>query len=335
MNRKKDRILKGISVDNQLSHFCKGLRSRKFFLLASHVNPEGDAVGCVLAMESLLRRLGKKTLIVCEDPLPERLSCLKTKRWHQVKDVKLDHRHDALVVADCPTLERIGSTIQFVQSDTAIFNIDHHVTNKRFGTYNYVQPKAAACGEVVYEIFKRFRMPLNKKEATALYVSISTDTGSFKFSNTTVRTHQIAADLIQTGINIEAINDDLYATYSLRKMKLYSRLMSKVQTESNGQVAWVSLERRDLEDSGATYEDTEGFIDFLKYIREVKYAFFLSETKTPNEVRVSFRSKGSHDVSKIAMRFGGGGHSKASGCVIQAPIDRAAAMILREMRKKI
>lgn len=320
---------------NGLDKLCKGLKSKQYFLLASHVNPEGDAVGCVLALDSLLRRLGKKTKIVCEDPFPARLHALQSSRWNQVKDMKFDSRYDSLVVADCPTLERIGKTLDFVNSDTTIFNIDHHITNKEFGTYNYIRPRAAACGEVVYDIFKYFKLPLNREEATALYVTIATDTGSFKYSNTTVRSHQIAAELIKTGIDIEKINDDIYATYSLHKMNLYSRLLAKVQTEFKGQAAWVGMHREDLLQSGATYEDTEGFIDFLKYLREVKFAFFMTESENPNHIRVSFRSRGVYDVSKIAMKFGGGGHQKASGCTMMGPLDHAAQQILVEVKQAL
>lgn len=322
--------------NSTLDEFCDGLKKADNFLLASHVNPEGDAIGSVIAMESLLRRLGKRTTIVCEDPFPERLSCLPhQERWNILKNIQAKGgRFDALVVADCPTLGRIGKVNELLSPKTVIFNIDHHISNDLFGNFNYVKPKAAACGEVIYEIIKKFKMPITKEEAVALYVSLSTDTGSFKYSNTSVGSHQIAAELIQTGIDIARINEDLYATYSLNKLSLYSRLLGKVETTSGGKVAWVSMSRRDLLDSKATYEDTEGFIDFLKYIREVKVAFFMSEMEKPNEVKVSFRSKEKYDVNQIATAFGGGGHKKASGCTINKNPAEAVQAILKEIQKQ-
>ncbi len=322
-------------ANDSLAKFCEGLKESKSFLLASHVNPEGDAVACVLAMDSLLRRLGKKTIVGCEDPFPERLSVLPSKRWNQAKNIPSDRNFDAILVCDCPTLERIGKTFEFVKPGMKIFNIDHHVTNRMFGTHNYVQPKAAACGEVVYDIFKHFRLPITKDEAICLYVSIVTDTGSFKYGNTSVRCHEIASELIQKGVDVEKINDGLYSIYSLHKIRLYSNLMSKIRTEHHGDVAWVWMSHQDLEESGANYEDMEGFIDFLKYIKNVKYAFFLSENSRPDSIRVSFRSKGNYDASKIAMRFGGGGHTKAAGCTINAPIQEAAKLILKEIYKSL
>lgn len=240
----------------------------------------------------------------------------------------------ALVVADCPILERIGKVQELLRPDTTIFNIDHHISNARFGHYNYVKPEAAACGEVIYEIMKRLNLPLTKKEAVPLYVSLSTDTGSFKYSNTSVRVHRIAAELIKTGIDVDRINEELYATYSLNKIQLYSRLLARVETAFKGKVAWVVMRRADLHHSGATYEDTEGFIDFLKYLKEVKVAFFLSEMEKPNEVKVSFRSKEKYDVNQIATTFGGGGHKKASGCTINLSIDEAINAVLREIEKR-
>lgn len=323
------------SHSKKLSEFCRGIKKAKSFLLASHVNPEGDAVACLLAMDSLLRRLGKKSVIVCEDPFPERLSILPSKRWNQVKDIQNHKAYDAVLIADCPTLERIGKTRDLITPNMAIFNIDHHHTNKMFGDYNYVKVKAAACGEVVFDIFKHLRVPIKKNEAEALYVSINTDTGAFKYSTATVETHRIAAELIETGLDVEKINENLYATYSLHKMRLYSRLMAKVQTDHFGDIAWVGMTREDLHHSGASYEDTEGFIDFLKYIREVKFAFFLSETETPNHIRVSIRSKGKYDASKAAAHFGGGGHQKASGCTIQGTLEDAAQGLIRQMHKQL
>ena len=305
--------------------------------MTSHVNPEGDAIGSLLAMASLLKRTGKKTTLAFEDAFPERLVCLPHQDWwhtyEEFKNKKNSFR--ALVVTDCPTIERIGEIKEMVGPGTVIFNIDHHISNSCYGTYNYIKPEAAASGELVYEIFRHFNLPLTREEATALYVSISTDTGSFKYGNTTVRTHQIAADLIQTGIDIDRINEELYATYSLNKIQLYSRLLGKVQTAFRGKVAWVAMSRRDLKACRATYEDTEGFIDFLKCLKEVKIAFFLSEWQKPDEVKVSFRSKGDYDVNQIATFFGGGGHRKASGCTLKMSLTKAVREILKQIKTQI
>jgi len=316
-----------------LKTFCAALKRYKRFLLACHVAPEGDAIGSVLAMESLLRRLGKQTYVVNDDAFPERLPCLSSKLWHETDRVKKKAGYfDALVTTDCPTLERIGKVRQFIGPDTVIFNIDHHISNNLFGHYNYVKPQAAASGEVVFDIYKQMKLKVTRQEAQDLYVAISTDTGSFKYSTTTVNSHLITAELMQTGINIEKINDQIYSSYSLNKIQLYSRLLGRVTTTSKGRIAWVSLRRHDLKVSGSTYEDTEGFIDFLRYLKEVNIAFFISEMSS-EMVKVSFRAKGPYDVNLIATEFDGGGHRKMSGCAIKTSLEHAETLILKAIRR--
>ncbi|MDD5217077.1 MAG: bifunctional oligoribonuclease/PAP phosphatase NrnA [Candidatus Omnitrophica bacterium] len=310
--------------------FCRALSLYDHFLLSCHVSPEADSIGSLLAMDSLLRRLGKKTTVICEDPFPQRLeACLSSKRWKMLNELQKPQSYfQALITTDCPTLERIGKVRDIITPDTVIFNIDHHISNQFFGHFNFVRPKASACGEVVFEIFKRMRMTIHKEEAKNLYIAIMTDTGSFKYSNTTVSCHRVAAELISLGIDVDKINDAFYSTYSLSRIHLYSRLLSRVKTTPSGKIAWVGMKRSDLSHSGATYEDAEGFIDFLKYLKEVKVAFFMSEMKPDRQVKVSFRAKGNYDVNKIATYFHGGGHLKASGCVLRGTLHQAEKAIL-------
>lgn len=318
-----------------LNDFCKNLKKYDNFLLSCHVMPEGDAIGSILAIDSLLRRLGKKTTVVCDDVFPARLGVLSHKRWNEYRKIKnKKKKFDALVTTDCPTLGRIGRVKDLTTKDTVIFNIDHHVSNDNFGHYNFVQPKAGACGQVVYEIFKQLKMPINKEEAVNLYVSIVTDTGSFKYSNTTVECHRIASELIAKGIDIERINDQIYSTYSLEKVKLYSHLLSGFKVALGGKVAWTSMRSRDVLKAGATYEDSEGFIDFLKYLEDAKVVFFMTEMPNEkNKVRVSFRGKGRYDVNRLAMHFNGGGHKKSSGCVIEGSLKYAEEQILKAVNQ--
>jgi bifunctional oligoribonuclease and PAP phosphatase NrnA len=326
-------------MKDNLKQICKEIQDRNFFLIAPHVTPEGDAIGCALAMESLLRRLGKKTLIISEDPIPSRLSFFENKRWNVAKSLSkaLTLEADALVTVDCPTLERIGHAREFIADNVSIFNIDHHISNKNFGHFNYVNPDAAACGEVVYDLFKAFQFIPDHDEALALYVAITTDTGSFKYSNTTIESHQITSALIQAGkLNIEEINDAVYGIYSLEKIRLYGLLLGRVETSECGRIAWGVLSREDLKKTGGTYEDSEGFIDFLKYLKNTHFAFFVSEMNGAytGYVRVSLRAKGPYDVSQVALRLGGGGHRKASGCLIQGSVAEVTKKVLDEVKRE-
>ena len=331
MTRKKRKSKKtnAIKKDSLLT-FCRALKSHKRFLLSCHVTPEGDAIGSILAMNSLLKRLGKKTIVVAQDVFPDRLrGILSPKDWVVFSSLKgKKPRFDALVVADCPTLDRIGKVKTLVDPETVIFNIDHHVSNLRFGRYNYVLPDAAASGEVIYDIFKKMKVPIRKEDAVNLYVALTTDTGSFRQGSTTEKSHRVAADLVSKGIQIERINERLYSNYSLSKVHLYGRLFGRVKTASKGRVAWVHMTREDLKHSGATDEDAEGFVDLLKLLKEVRVAFFMIEQPRAYEIRVSFRAKGAYDVNRIATYFNGGGHKKASGCMIHGTLKEAEKLIL-------
>ena len=317
-----------------LAQFCQGLKKHNHFLLTCHVLPEGDAIGSILALDSLLQRLGKTTTIVAEDDFPKRIYCLPSKRWNRADEITdPPHAFKAIVLADCANLSRIGKVQELLSPEAVIFNIDHHISNDSFGTYNCIKPDASSSGEVVYDIFKYLHMPIKKEEAQSLYVALSTDTGSFKYGNTTAQTLKIAAELLDSGIDVEKINQDLYDTYSLNKINLYSRLLSRVKTAQQGRIAWATMERNDLFDSGAIDEDMEGFIDFLKSLREVKVAFFLSELPKKGLIRASFSSKDKYDVNKIATFFQGGGHKKASGCTLTMSLAEAERVVLERIER--
>ncbi len=302
---------------SSISDFCKALKKTQKILLACHVLPEGDALGSLFAMASLLNRLGKKTYLVGQENPPATLQTLfSCESWYTSEKFKsAGHKFDAVLVTDCAKFDRIGTVAHLISPKTPIFNIDHHISNEGFGTFNLVHPQAAATGEVVYDIFKHLKLSLTKDEARYLYIAISTDTGSFRYSNTCARTHRIAAELIGTGIDVETISRDIYSNYSLNKIFLYSYLLKKIRTSAKDQIAWASMTRQDVKRYGADYEDSEGFVDFLRLIQSVKVVFFASEVPGQDAVRVSFRSKGEYDVQKIAAYFDGGGHKKSSGCL--------------------
>ncbi len=318
---------------DSLQVFCEGLKRYHHFLLSCHTNPEGDAVGTLLAVDSLLRRLGKKTTIVCEDPFPKRLSCLPSERWRVLSEFSKLPDFDAAFLADCASLERVGSVRDLLTPEKVIFNLDHHVSNAFFGQYNYIRPKAAATGEVAVELFRHFKLKLTKEEASFLYIAIATDTGSFRFG-ATIKTHELVCELMKTGISVEKIQEELYSTYSLNKLNLYGRLLGRVKISLKGQIAWASMRLRDLEKSGTTYEDAEGFIDFLRAIKEVKVVFFITELPNGRGVKVSFRSKGKQDVNRIAAAFHGGGHRKAAGCTLKLPLAQVEKLVLERLRKE-
>lgn len=328
-------MTKQVKKTTSLEAFCKAIKKYDRFLLSCHVLPEGDAIGSLLAMDALLRQLGKKTTIICQDPFPKRLHCLSSVRWNRYQDIKKKNlKFDALLVTDCATLKRLGDVEKLITPEMAIFNIDHHVSNKAFGDYNYIVPKASASGEVVFEIYKKMRQKISKQAAKDMYIAITTDTGSFRYGNTTPKTFQVASELLESGLDVEALNEEVYSNYSLQKIDLYSRLFKRVKTKFSGKVAWVSVRRSDFTKSKTDFEDIEGFVDFLKLLKEVRIIFIVIELEKRGYVKVSMRARENYDVNKIASRFGGGGHKKASGLTIQDSIASIEQKILEELRKE-
>ena len=318
-----------------IEEVCDAIRKHNNFLLSAHIRPEGDSVGSLLAVQSLLTKLGKTAWVVSEDEFPDRLDLMPKDGWHTVREIKKLKKKphfDACVVVDCPNPTRMGSVQELIGRDTTIINIDHHVSNARFGHYNLVNDRAAACGEIVYDLFKQFKIPITKTEAVPIYISISTDTGSFKYSNTTSKTHLVASELIQTGIDLEEINENLYERCSHSRLNLLADLLDEIKVEMGGKVVWAVVKSAMLRKTKTTFEDTEGFIDFLRSMSGVRIAFILIENEK-SMYQVSFRSKGSDDVNQIAEAFGGGGHRKASGCTIDGPPEKAARRIVAVIRR--
>lgn len=301
------------------------------FLVTSHVRPEGDSVGSALAMRSLLAALGKDARVVCQDPMPSRFAFLEGAGAWTCLAAGAAPPCEALVVLDSPSLARVGSVQRLAGPKTVIFNIDHHVSNTFFGTHNLVCPQAAATGEVVHALFKASGMAIDRGTAAALYVSLATDTGSFRYGNTTAASHRLAAELIETGLDLGAVNEALLESYTLARLKLYARLLARVSTTPGGKTSWVWVTRQDFSETGTGPEDVDGFIDFPRYLKGVRVCFLMTEGE--GGVQVSLRAKGHADVNRIAQRFGGGGHAKAAGCTIAGTLDEARDRILAVVKE--
>ena len=281
-------------------------------MVCAHVEPEGDTACGALALSMLLNRLGKKSVVICQDNMPRQLNFLKMK-WNKPESFRGWKSIDTIVTVDAPSRSRIGRVFNYVPEDARVINIDHHISNEFFGDINYVDVKSAACGEVIYDIFKFFGKKPTRREAELMYVAVITDTGSFKYSNTSQRTHQIARDLMGCGVDVGKLSDSFYSSYTTRQLQLYGKLLSSMQVNKQKKVAWVQVAQNVFKQTQTTRDDLVGFVDFLKYLSDVNMVYLVAEVK-PSLCKVSFRAKGSVNVSKIASVFGGGGHAKAAGC---------------------
>ncbi len=307
----------------------QAFREGRRFLIAGHVDPDPDCIGSLLAVDWLLERLGKEAQPLSHDALlPQWQFFPRIDRIaHPTAGAPWSRETwDTLVVVDCE-LERTGSVALWADRVERVINIDHHVTNEGTGDINLIDPGAAATGELIYRVIRAAGVGLDASVATLLYAAIMSDTGSFRFSNTTAAAFEIAADLVRHGAKPDVIAGELYDTRSWEYVRLLGRVLETLQRSPDGSVAWITLTQEMIREEGARADESEGFIQYPRMIDGVEVALFFKETG-PGEVRVGFRSKRRVDVSQLAQEFGGGGHPRAAGCTFHGTLDQAVEQIV-------
>jgi len=309
---------------------------RKFnkFLITSHINPEGDAIGSQVAMAGLLKKLGKESAMLDDSPVPGLLQFMKGTE-HILKEAPHDFNYQAVIILDSPDLARIGRVSEYIKKDVAIINIDHHISNINFGKYNWIEPEFSSAGEMVHDLFKAFRLKIDLDSAIALYAAIMTDTGSFRYSNTSSKIHRIAAELIDIGVEPYQMHTRIYETSSVQDISLLGEALQTMKLTDGGKIAWLWVTKEMLKKTKASLEGTEGIISFPRSIDGVEIAALFRQTGTEDRVKVSFRSKGKVDVNKLAALFGGGGHPTASGCTVFGKIEDVEKKVLEKAKEFI
>lgn len=298
--------------------------------ICSHIQPDGDSLGSVLALAMAIKKLKKESdiNIIKVDDIPSDFFFLPN--IDMIKDHSLDQEVDLIIGLDSSHRERLGIGAEFLQKAKAVINIDHHVTNENFGDVNIVIPNSGSTCEIVYKFIKYMDIEMDKDIAACLYTGINTDTGRFMYSNTTYETHMIIAELMKTGIDINDININIYQNRSMERTKLFLEALNQLELYAEGKVGIVVVTQDMLKKTNATIEDSEGIVSFVRDINTIEVACLLKEF-SENEVKVSLRSKKYVDVAKISTKFGGGGHIKAAGCTINSEINIAKEMILKEI----
>ncbi|MCG6974408.1 MAG: bifunctional oligoribonuclease/PAP phosphatase NrnA [Desulfobacterales bacterium] len=302
-------------------------------VVISHTNPDGDAIGSLIATGLSLKALNKKTTLYNESPIPAVYRFLP--KVHQVVR-KLDKTdYDLAIVLDCSNLERIGTAVSVVNRIPLIVNIDHHITNTHFGHIQLIDTSACATSEIVYWLIKKMNIPLDKFIATAIYTGILTDTGSFRFSNTNKAAFAICREMLDLGVDPYDISQHVYGTYSLGRIKLLNLALDSIEISNNGKVSIMTLTKDMFVETHTQPEDGDGLINYAKRIQDIKVAALIQEHHNgngPSEdhsmYHVSLRSDGSVDVATIASTFGGGGHSSAAGFNIESTLSEIKTIIL-------
>jgi phosphoesterase RecJ-like protein len=320
-----------------IKRVIESVKAGNNFLISAHVNLEGDALGSEIAFLRLLRAIGKKALIVNDekapcayDFLPDLESVLKFSRKIRVGDF------DSVVALDCSALKRTGIISTIDMKGKTVINVDHHISNEYFGDVNWVDPQASSASEMVYRLFKTMKIPLDRESALALYVGILTDTGSFRYANTTAQTHKIAAELLEYDLSVSSIYKRIYENVPFYDMRALIKALEKIRLGSKGRVAWVELKKREYSRRNMVIDLAEQILNSLRSIKGVEVvALFKENLKTGNEIRANLRSSGNVDVNKIAAIFGGGGHKNASGCTIIGKLEQVRKKVLKEIGKAL
>jgi len=306
---------------------AKVLREKRTFAVLSHVRPDGDALGSQLAMALTLLKLGKDVRVWNEDGMLEKYSFLPRAELLK-KPPAARENVDVVIALDTAIQNRMGTALESIGTSEICINIDHHPSNPRYGDMVYVDATSPATGQILFELLKAGDFPIDSDIAENLFVAISTDTGSFQYSNTTARTFEIAAELIRAGVNVGRVSQQIYENYPRRRVELLRELLRTMRFDADGRVASFSLSMQTAADLGVLPEDNEGLIDHLRAIQGVIVAVFFEEL-TEGKVRVSMRSKDeSVDVCAICQKFGGGGHKLAAGARVRGTLDEVKQRVL-------
>ena len=298
------------------------LQQGQRFLVTSHQRPDGDAIGSACAMALALQALGKHATVVMDAVPPAYL-----QPFPHVSDLlvttSVTDRVDAVLVMECSSLSRCG-VLGLDQSP--VINIDHHPGNTRYGTIDWIDESAAACGEQAFTLIDALGVALTPAIATHLYLAILTDTGSFHFSHLTPRTYQLAARAVAAGADPQWIARTHYDSNSIGRVRIVGAVLNTMTTLADGRVAVLHITRAMAAALGGTYDDTEGLINFPLTVKDIQAVAFLKEA-ADGDWRLSLRSKGTVDIGRIARSFGGGGHTNAAGCSVAGSYDDCLARL--------
>ena len=301
--------------------------AHEHFVLLSHARPDGDAIGSEVALKAVLEALGKSVRALNEDGVPDNLLFLDGVEGIERPSDPVET--EVVIALDTANRERLGAgCLEMLGEGKLWVNIDHHISNEEYGDHLLIDSKAAATGEILYGLIQELKWPLPDMARDALYVALSTDTGSFQYSNTTVRTHQMAADLVGRGLDVAALTASLYHDYPYRRVELLRALLETMRLTDDGRIAWWTLSQQTKERVGVQAGDSEGLIDVLLAVRGVLVCAFVEEM-SDGKVRLSLRSKDpSVNVCEMCAQFGGGGHALAAGARTRGPLQDAVARFL-------
>jgi len=309
-----------------IAAIARELRNNERFLLTTHVNPDGDAIGSLGALSLVLEDLGKKVVAYCQDEIPGFLRFLPYSD-RIVREIPGRDRFDVAVVLDCGELDRIGNANEVLRHVEKIIHIDHHSSSDDFGQLNLVLPGCSSTAEILYEIFQAIPASLSLEAAENIYTAILTDTGSFRFANTTARALDIAAEMVGLGVAPDKIASEVYDSMSPERLRLLALSLNTLTLRASGRLATMQVSRRMLEETETTVMDTDGFVNYPRGINTAEMAIFFREMDS-GKVNVSLRSRGRLNVAEFARNYDGGGHHNAAAFRAEGSLTEVVEKIL-------
>jgi bifunctional oligoribonuclease and PAP phosphatase NrnA len=312
---------------------AEAIRSHDRFLITTHENPDGDALGSILAMKLALEQLGKDGFLYLSGiiPLPHEYDFMSLDGLSRVAPPDAAER--VVLALDCANERRIGPDPALLEAAPLVIDVDHHHDNSRFGDVNLVVSDASSTGEILYDLFHELGIEVTPDIAEALYIALVTDTGRFQYTNTTPKALRMAAELVEAGANVHQVFQDVYENVAFAKIKLLARALEKARVYEGGRLIVADLARDDFAEAGAEEPFAEGIIDYLRAVEGAEIVALIREPPTQNGPtrRVSLRTRAEGiDVSAIARKSGGGGHRQAAGFSSEASTDEIVDFIRRE-----
>ena len=320
------------TIEESVRAVARRLHNGERFLITAHRNPDGDALGSAIALRALLRHLGKDATIIMRDPFWKPLGKMPgTDDVVIAETLPADYpgAYDALFAMECPEPERTG----FAILPGPVVNIDHHLGNTLYGEVNYIDLDAPSVSEMVLQLAREMEISLDPEMATAMYVSLASDTGFFRYMNTTLRALEGATEMVRAGAKPGEISLWINESVSPGSVKLLGLCLNSLQFVAGGKIATIDLPKRFFAEAGAEAEDTEGIVNYGRTIDGVLVSALFKEAD--GGTRVSMRAKPGADVQSVAAQFGGGGHKAAAGCFVPAPLAEAKAKIVALLEEQV
>lgn len=326
-----------VKIDGMTEQFkrCTDfIKNHDDFLVVSHVQADGDAVSSTCAVGWLLQYLNKKFIMINEDELPIKFNYLwgYSQIINYRKRTISNKKYKNVITVDCADYSRIGQVSELFHEEAQILNIDHHPTNDRYGLINLVKDDAAATVQLLYNLIQHMNIAWDLDLANCLYTGLLTDTGGFRYANTTPKVMEMAATLLSQGVNANKMAEELLEKLTISHIHLLKKALNSLSFSKDKKISWVSITLADMKIFEASADDLEGLVNYPRNIEGVEVGVFFKEMKD-KQVKVSFRSIGNVNVAQLAQTFGGGGHILASGATIDGSMEEVTSLVVQSIER--